>query len=375
MKCLYLVLFLTSVLYSQPALTSVVYGDYDGTNFSPHTIYEYEYNSNGLVSSEKGFDPVNNNEIFYVSNYTYNENDRLISQEITDYDEGEITSTESDQFSYNSNNQLIRLESNYSDLWFPEFSYHDKLDFTIENGVYVEAIYNVWNGTDWEINSKTVFEFEGPNLSTTFNYDWVSNNWELMGKTDYTYDSNGNLLTESIYDWLGAGYELWDYYEYTYDSANNVISEENIEEGEVFYRDEYTYNTNDLMENYLNPFEEKTGWDRFFFGVRKHHNKLIEGITDFSDFQDKHIYNYGNLSVENAEGKSNKLVLYPNPAAEILTIKGLKEPKKYTIINTKGQVVAKGMTSENQSINVRRLNNGVYFIQLENEKALKFIKK
>jgi len=65
--------------------------------------------------------------------------------------------------------------------------------------------------------------------------------------------------------------------------------------------------------------------------------------------------------------------LYPNPSSDYIEISNLDEAREYKIYNLSGQYVSGGTIERGQKIDVRGLNEGVYFIQLENNTA-KFIK-
>jgi hypothetical protein len=54
---------------------------------------------------------------------------------------------------------------------------------------------------------------------------------------------------------------------------------------------------------------------------------------------------------------------------------GLTNPQPYTLYNLLGVAIASGTVSDNTPIAVQQLNNGIYFLQFENGKTLKFIKK
>jgi len=53
---------------------------------------------------------------------------------------------------------------------------------------------------------------------------------------------------------------------------------------------------------------------------------------------------------------------------------GLTNTQHYTLYNLLGVAIASGTVSESTPIAVQQLNNGLYFLHLENGKTLKFIK-
>jgi len=71
--------------------------------------------------------------------------------------------------------------------------------------------------------------------------------------------------------------------------------------------------------------------------------------------------------------------IYPNPTADILNIKGVKENASFKIYNLAGSLVISGSTSSNQNIDVSKLSAGVYILELltDNKEGnkIRFIKK
>ncbi|WP_288445694.1 GEVED domain-containing protein, partial [uncultured Chryseobacterium sp.] len=71
------------------------------------------------------------------------------------------------------------------------------------------------------------------------------------------------------------------------------------------------------------------------------------------------------------------IMIYPNPVSSVLFVKNISKRAKYTIYNAAGQVIANGILLNNQ-INVSKLINGVYVIDIEdngNTVQKKFIKE
>lgn len=80
------------------------------------------------------------------------------------------------------------------------------------------------------------------------------------------------------------------------------------------------------------------------------------------------------LSVDTFENTNIGLSLYPNPANNVVKINGLKSNKNYTIHNALGAIVKKGTVANNTEIAVSDLAKGLYFLKLEDNRTLKFIK-
>ena len=83
------------------------------------------------------------------------------------------------------------------------------------------------------------------------------------------------------------------------------------------------------------------------------------------------------LCRETAENENNAISIYPNPATSILNVNA-NGYNTVEIINMLGQVVYNTTMNDNAQINVRNLNDGVYFVRLNGANGTttqKFIKK
>lgn len=83
------------------------------------------------------------------------------------------------------------------------------------------------------------------------------------------------------------------------------------------------------------------------------------------------------IGIAENEAAANTVSIYPNPATSILNVNA-NGYNTVEIINMLGQVVYSTTMTDNAQINVRSLNNGVYFVRLNGENGTttqKFIKK
>lgn len=87
------------------------------------------------------------------------------------------------------------------------------------------------------------------------------------------------------------------------------------------------------------------------------------------------IINSPTLAVSDINNKKSNLTINPNPAKNFININNLQNGEKYFIYNTLGEKVSEGTASPNKKINVNYLNEGLYFLKLENLTTLKFIKE
>ena len=66
--------------------------------------------------------------------------------------------------------------------------------------------------------------------------------------------------------------------------------------------------------------------------------------------------------------------LFPNPSSEYIQISGLKSEEFYSIYNILGAEVRTGSVSNEEEIDIKNFNNGLYFLKFENGNTLKFVK-
>jgi len=86
---------------------------------------------------------------------------------------------------------------------------------------------------------------------------------------------------------------------------------------------------------------------------------------------------YYNINADDTNGirqiTDNELLVFPNPATDVLNIQGLKKPSKVLIYNISGNIVRSEMVKS--QLNISDLTQGLYFIKLDNRKPCIFIKK
>lgn len=81
----------------------------------------------------------------------------------------------------------------------------------------------------------------------------------------------------------------------------------------------------------------------------------------------------GNFSFENSD--LGNIELYPNPSSNVIKISGLTKKLNFEIYNLFGIVILDGTIANNENIDIRNLPNGLYFINFNNRRTVKFIKE
>ncbi len=67
--------------------------------------------------------------------------------------------------------------------------------------------------------------------------------------------------------------------------------------------------------------------------------------------------------------------LWPNPSSAMMKVSGLTEDQKYTIYNMMGSTILCGLISNNEPIDIRNLDKGLFFLKFENGMTFKFLKE
>ena len=80
-------------------------------------------------------------------------------------------------------------------------------------------------------------------------------------------------------------------------------------------------------------------------------------------------------TLSNQEIDGDKTIeITPNPASNFIQVSGLKNNESYSVFNALGSTVLTGKVSNQQTINISELSNGLYFLKLESSKPIRFIK-
>ncbi len=101
----------------------------------------------------------------------------------------------------------------------------------------------------------------------------------------------------------------------------------------------------------------------------------VEEVTS-PDFRDSYLLKFSSEVLSAANYQKGDFRLYPNPAKDqlnITTTTGI-DGQNYKIYNTLGQLISQGILTQNRSIPVESLNEGVYTLILADTFSAKFVK-
>lgn len=168
------------------------------------------------------------------------------------------------QFIYDSNGRL-----SYTTTVSPFYS--DKVEYTYNaQGLVIEENEYERIGDDWYPDYKTNFEYDSQgNLVTATQKEYEEGNWINFNKLEYTYTS-GNLTKVLEYYWnWDEDYTWWEYglEEYNYDKSGNCIGlvtsyrYPNYTEWVLEEKYEYEYDShNDCVKETAYDYSDKKKW-------------------------------------------------------------------------------------------------------------------
>jgi hypothetical protein len=79
-------------------------------------------------------------------------------------------------------------------------------------------------------------------------------------------------------------------------------------------------------------------------------------------------------SISSSISSNQRLSLVPNPAINEIKISGLNHSENYTIYSILGSKLKAGVVTNNQTIDIQNLENGIYYLTLDNQETIKFFK-
>ena len=162
--------------------------------------------------------------------YTYGENGSI--QTIISYrwnaSAGTWDKEKKTEYTYDAQGHMTAANEYYvvSDDWMLE----RKTEYTYTDGNLTQSIESIWIASAWVINEKInwTYDVNGNQLSE-IHCDWDEglSEWINRRKLENTYDTNGNKLLETVSKWnktLGVWDDKYQKTEYTYDADGNILT-------------------------------------------------------------------------------------------------------------------------------------------------------
>lgn len=73
--------------------------------------------------------------------------------------------------------------------------------------------------------------------------------------------------------------------------------------------------------------------------------------------------------------KLHSIKIFPNPSSEFITLEGIYKKQNFNIYNISGKEIIRGRVSKGEKIDIRSLENGLYFLKVEESSMFKLIKQ
>lgn len=206
----------------------------------------------------------------------------------------------------------------------------------------------------------------------------MSDSWKI----EYTYNSDGTLLSSkpSIWDgtaWYVPGVE-WFYYD---DNKNCIKWEHKTPSGSrVTNKHLYEYDTDYIVEQLVLPVNPEDGAKTKSL-VEMVNKPILEHWYTENDLGELiyvcyYIYDYeelGTMGVSNQNLFANNLRMFPNPATDQFTISSDKNIiTAIDIVDTTGKVILKetNLNKKEADLNIANLQSGVYYIRSTTTKGI-----
>ena len=199
---------------------------------------------NGEEKEVYHLDLNSDNTFNYKEEYTYDENGNELTYTYSKYINDAWVRIAESIYINGEEKEVYSLYLNSDDT----FNY--KYEYTYdENGNRLTNTYSEYINNEWVNTSKWEYTYdENGNQLTSIYSEYIDNAWVDTKKWEYTYDENGNVLTETYLKYID---NVWVYiykYEYTYDEngnrLTNTYSEYINNEGVDTSKWEYTYDEN-----------------------------------------------------------------------------------------------------------------------------------
>jgi Secretion system C-terminal sorting domain len=389
---LMLIVFTITVQGQNKLLSSINESYYNNTwNNSSGFNYEYDSNNNLTAETYLDWDNLNNDwKIIDKTTYIYNASNK-VTQEIY-------------QSSWNSPNNTIENS--------------EKTTYTYTAGMLTEGEGYEWENSNWVLFYKFVITYNANNLPytilyytrddtqwvnderTTFTYNannkliadtdevWDGSQWVNSFKSLYTYNANNKIIADRVAEWDDFNAIWVEKYrtDYELDATGNRISITD-NQGSSRYKNEYTYDTFNLMSGFGHPFKDKTGVDYLAEDFPYVNKVQIENRYSFNAqtnnfyLSGRTTYNYNTaitLSTETIEKPSSTIAVYPNPTKDALFIQNETSVAIDKVIVT--DMTGKKVLEQNNAsqVNVANLVKGLYVVEAfsgEEKFTSKFIKE
>jgi hypothetical protein len=221
-----------------------------------------------------------------------------------------------DVFTYDYDDNILT----YIQYWDGSNSPHSKTEITYINNVASSSSTYLWNGTDWDIDSKK----------------------------EISYDAEGNPILQKLSFWDGASWILNESYEHSYDTSS-LLSEIVTPVPQSFVPHfEYPDVSNYIVNKPLSSIDHNYDLDELSMGT----------------------YYYSDFVLGTADIQKSEINIFPNPAKKKVFISSILSLQNadVKIYSISGKLVLKRNLKYNY-ISINNLSKGIYFMKINHGKT------
>lgn len=340
-------------------------GEYDNLGEeNPSVKRQYYYNENDQLirTEEQGWNDIQLNIIPTVREYEYNAIEKLSAIKFLRWSEEDNTHKVTDvlEYTYNNTGQLDLIVSRAT---IPSITrpFFDSILIYYNEFNLIEREVHFKHESNGDINLDKEYEYiydNNKNLMEDIYYDKYQKSqqkWFKESRTNYFYDSKGNLISTKHYNRTLDDFEwgFWQEIKYKHDDnlfpTSTQIPRSNVSN----FNSDLTDNS---QINVLSLYQEFNGEVDFPFDL---------------NIQYEYFYSPTTTSTTDNIDSQYQLSVSPNPTSSFLKF----EVENYSgyfyvsIVDTQGKVISQSKVSAGENIPVSDLDAGVYFyrVVIDNE--------
>jgi len=385
----------------------------DGTTFVAYReVFQYDNNGNNTSSIQV----YNDGGVFIPemkNTYTYNSNNMLIESIEYSWNEGNNDWDNANKININySTNSIVFTEQYWmspsnswknstKDEYFQDSNHNDTLEINSEwdfatntwdnkykytttyNNGNIESITSyLWSSNNWQLSRKKDFSYTNGNNTEIAEYKWNNNSWESYKKTILNYDTN-NMFTKIVYLKYNYSNNNWDYD----DSTSYTNQSMNIDYFEVYdwdggswkksEKEDFTHDNNYSISDLLLPNEYTEDEEILSYFTHKLTNvDIYDGHGNNWELDMAANFYYSEININSIEKTvTPNISITPNPTTGDFYINNISNDLKVEIYDISGKLVKNIIINGTNKIDIRELNNGLYFVILTDNKNNTFTKK
>lgn len=381
--------------------------DEDLSAWRPSFKWDYSHTNNGFLSNETRYNYTSQWVPSFKRDYTYYSNGNVKTLKYDLFSDNEWRNSYKRHYTYNENGKiLLVVQSN----WNSEqaaYTPGTRTEYNYDtNGNLIEVLSKTWSNetSEWMLNQKQESTFNANGKITIFiqsSYSQSNQIWTPTRKVEYTYNSNGDILQYMEFDWSTTDNDFINKmkYAYTYPPSQREMQRANWTDNSYWLNVKKIVDTYDNLDNMI--LNETYNWNQtnnnwipefkydFIYDLNLSINDLILPfwIQTSSLFRYKYLKtNYYMFNEENndwtlfsadenyySEQSTTAInnlnpefaAVYPNPASgEIRVITADSPNALLQLINIQGRIVLSQNVTNNETISLEGINNGLYIYRL-----------